>query len=105
MYESDEWIGGSSLIPHLGGHVSRRVVSSYFLASSFMWQFLYFLPLPHGQGSLRPTFAPTLRIGSVFLASPPVFVVCSAASVSAWRDCKAEMAADWVARAPAHRAI
>src|SRR5208337_4925959 len=22
------------------------------------WHFLYFLPLPHGQGSLRPTFSP-----------------------------------------------
>src|SRR5262249_46505406 len=22
------------------------------------WHFLYFLPEPHGQGSLRPTFAP-----------------------------------------------
>ena len=33
-----------------------------------MWQFLYFLPLPHGQGSLRPTFSPRLRIGSGFLS-------------------------------------
>src|SRR5262249_52733551 len=35
-----------------------------------MWQFLYFLPEPHGQGSLRPTFWPRLRIGSVTFTSP-----------------------------------
>ena len=35
-----------------------------------MWQFLYFLPLPHQQGSLRPSSRPLLRI--VWgLASPP----------------------------------
>src|SRR6478672_9036277 len=33
-----------------------------------MQQFLYFLPLPQGQGSLRPTFAVRLRIGSFGLA-------------------------------------
>src|SRR5699024_3404580 len=29
----------------------------YFVYSNhiFPWQFLYFFPLPHGQGSLRPT--------------------------------------------------
>jgi hypothetical protein len=26
--------------------------------------FLYFLPLPHGHGSLRPTFGPVLTIGT-----------------------------------------
>jgi hypothetical protein len=26
--------------------------------ASLPWQALYFLPLPHGQGSLRPTFRP-----------------------------------------------
>ena len=25
------------------------------------WHFLYFLPEPHGQGSLRPTFSPVTR--------------------------------------------
>ena len=30
----------------------------------FMWQFLNFLPLPQGQGSLRPTRSSRLRIGS-----------------------------------------
>src|SRR5438270_11830952 len=33
-----------------------------------MWQFLYFLPLPHGHGSLRPTRSPRLRIGSGFFS-------------------------------------
>ena len=35
----------------------------------FMWQFLNFLPLPQGQGSLRPTRWPRLRIGSGFLSA------------------------------------
>src|SRR5262249_12985902 len=45
-----------------------------------MQQFLYFLPLPQGHGSLRPTFWLRLRIGSCFLPSPPALVVpcCSA---------------------------
>ena len=38
-----------------------------------MWQFLYFLPLPHGHGSLRPTFV-VLRIGSGFFVASPAFV-------------------------------
>ena len=33
--------------------------------------FLYFLPLPQGQGSLRPTRGPRLRIGSTVAASCP----------------------------------
>src|SRR5262249_35144216 len=32
-------------------------------SSTSMWHFLYFLPLPHGQGSLRPTRGP-LRTGT-----------------------------------------
>ena len=28
------------------------------------WQLLYFFPLPQGQGSLRPTFGATRRIGA-----------------------------------------
>ena len=35
------------------------------------WQFLYFFPLPHGQGSLRPTFFSRLRIGSITLGAWP----------------------------------
>src|SRR5579871_770806 len=30
------------------------------------WHFLYFLPLPQGQGSLRPTFSPSRRTVSTF---------------------------------------
>src|SRR5580693_9465433 len=38
--------------------------------ASTPWHFLYFFPLPHGQGSLRPTFSPVLRCAGL-LASPP----------------------------------
>src|SRR5436190_2942197 len=37
-------------------------------SSMSMWHFLYFLPLPHGQGSLRPTRGP-VRTGSVRAAA------------------------------------
>src|SRR5690349_11628950 len=40
-----------------------------------MWQFLYFLPLPHGHGSLRPTRSLVLRIGSIFFGASPELVV------------------------------
>jgi hypothetical protein len=33
-----------------------------------MQQTLYFLPLPQGHGSLRPTFSARLRIGSFFFS-------------------------------------
>src|SRR5436190_24364625 len=33
-------------------------------------QFLYFLPLPHGQGSLRPTLGPPRRTGRSMAYSP-----------------------------------
>jgi hypothetical protein len=37
------------------------------------WHFLYFLPLPHGHGSLRPTFgAPPFEAG-LEAAAPPSF--------------------------------
>src|SRR5947209_3773563 len=39
-----------------------------YTAALRMQQFLYFLPLPQGQGSLRPTFSVRLRIGSGFLS-------------------------------------
>src|SRR3982751_3182058 len=35
------------------------------------WHFLYFLPLPHGQGSLRPTFGSS-RLTCFTTSSPPV---------------------------------
>ena len=37
-----------------GAARSRRLIRSAY--ASLPWQCLYFLPLPHGQGSLRPTF-------------------------------------------------
>src|SRR5439155_6122365 len=63
-------------------------------ACSRMWQFLYFLPLPHGHGSLRPTRSLVLRIGSIFFGASVEFVVMpfwpSAAAVS-------RGAASWIA--------
>src|SRR5436190_9388475 len=35
------------------------------------WHFLYFLPLPHGHGSLRPTFGSS-RLTVLITSSPPV---------------------------------
>src|SRR5690242_21941479 len=35
------------------------------------WHFLYFLPLPHGHGSLRPTFGSSRRT-VLMTSSPPV---------------------------------
>jgi hypothetical protein len=44
---------------------------------------LYFLPLPQGHGSLRPTRGPTLRIGSSFCsASVPAIAACCWRSIS-----------------------
>src|SRR5258705_13740299 len=35
--------------------ISRTLSSMVFLRVQAPWHFLYFLPLPHGQGSFRPT--------------------------------------------------
>src|SRR5260370_7220268 len=43
------------------------------------WHLLYFFPEPQGQGSLRPTFAPTL---TAFGASPSPAPVLSSKSLS-----------------------
>ncbi len=43
--------------PLRAAHRSRRARSQ---ASARPWQCLYFLPLPHGHGSLRPTFCSAL---------------------------------------------
>ena len=42
------------------------LIRESFLRSDSMWHFLYFLPLPHQQGSLRPSFG--ISFGA---ASPP----------------------------------
>ncbi len=43
------------------------------------WHFLYFFPLPHGQGSLRPTFSPVRRCVG-WLDSPPPCRLAAASS-------------------------
>src|SRR5580765_1221955 len=35
------------------------------------WHFLYFFPLPHGQGSFRPTFGSSRRTVATLASSPP----------------------------------
>ena len=45
------------------------------------WQDLYFLPLPHGQGSLRPTAFMAFSESSFFGSAPPV------PARSAWSIC------------------
>src|SRR5262245_908193 len=65
-------------------------------AACRMWQFLYFLPLPHGQGSLRPTFSPRLRIGSGFLSPlwlPAIAALCWLAMLA---SLSAPAAVSWV---------
>ena len=49
---------------------------------SLPWQCLYFLPEPHGHGSLRPTFCPSRTKGCARSAPSPVSSAsaCSAAS-------------------------
>ena len=49
---------------------SRRLKEHY---SFLPQQFLYFLPLPQGQGSLRPTFLATFFVP----AGPPAALACS----------------------------
>jgi len=49
-----------------------------FAQLSFPWQCLYFLPLPQGQGSLRPTLGRARSCGIGFFSSP----VAAAASAS-----------------------
>src|SRR6476620_8674830 len=55
-----------------------------YAAQPFLIQHcLHFLPLPQGQGSLRPTFGSKLRIGSIFLsASVPAMAACCWRSIS-----------------------
>jgi len=53
---------GQKLIDDTGyvslGKTPQGVQTAYI----FPWQFLYFLPLPQGQGSLRPTFGISRRM-------------------------------------------
>src|SRR5271157_1645150 len=43
------------------------------------WHFLYFFPLPQGQGSLRPTFSPVRRC-TVWLDSPAPAILAASSS-------------------------
>src|ERR1043166_7018271 len=65
----------------------------------FMQQFLYFLPLPQGQGSLRPTRAPRWRIGSCFFSVccwlPWMAAICWAWMLPSGGACMAGPAASW----------
>src|SRR2546423_15671711 len=50
------------------------------------WHFLYFFPLPHGHGSLRPTFGSSRRMVFGTASSPPTRGGCwaPAARAGAW---------------------
>ncbi len=57
----------------------RRTGDQFMPRSTRMWQALYFLPDPHGHGSLRPIFLPVFRSGSC-LTSP----LLAAIAASCW---------------------
>src|SRR5262245_56081348 len=68
-------------------HHSPLTTHHYRFTAVLMQQFLYFFPLPQGHGSLRPTLAPKLRIGSIFFSPwlPAMAWSCG--------DCRAEATA------------
>src|SRR5437667_9463037 len=72
-----------------------------------LWQFLYFFPLPHGHGSLRPTLSRVLRIGSAFLSLAALVVAFESASLAgALRACwESDIACACEATAPANQAF
>src|SRR5262249_16789371 len=43
----------------------------YICHAAAPWHFLYFLPLPHGHGSFRPTFGSSRRTVLTSASSPP----------------------------------
>ena len=49
---------------------AARHSASRAASSSLPWHFLYFLPEPHGHGSLRPTLGRSRRTGSALAPSP-----------------------------------
>src|SRR5207253_7292848 len=59
-----------------GGGIGWRQIDRHRYVS-LPWQCLYFLPEPHGQGSLRPTFCVWRTIGCAFF-----FVAASASATS-----------------------
>ena len=54
----DEIQGRQSIVSKVGGPQVTRKARNY---TSAPWHFLYFLPEPHGHGSLRPTLSPVRR--------------------------------------------
>src|SRR5439155_12659336 len=50
---------------------SRLSTDDYRVHAAAPWHFLYFFPLPHGQGSLRPTFGSSRRTVFTAASSPP----------------------------------
>ena len=61
--ETSTWAGRTSDFWGTS-RTSSKVRASGNLSSSIQptpWHFLYFFPLPQGQGSLRPTFLPSRR--------------------------------------------
>src|SRR5262249_45846777 len=79
---------------HMTGLVYGTLPQATYFAADFMQQFLYFLPLPHGHGSLRPTLSILLRSGWTFFPSPRAFVCWARTSSAAAR---ARGASAWVA--------
>ena len=64
----------------------ERAIRNDNLCVYSIQHFLYFLPLPHGQGSFRPTFASrTTEILGGMACVDILFMVCCAAVYSSWR--------------------
>lgn len=61
--------------PALGGALSGLQLATFQL--SWPWQCLYFLPLPHGHGSLRPIFG-----SSRCICTTPCWAACTCAASS-----------------------
>src|SRR5271165_6384729 len=81
-------VGGLPTSEHIQTFTNLEL--HYYPTAFRMQQFLYFLPLPHGHGSLRPTFSLRLRIGSGFLS--PFWLLLMAATFWPWTLCSATVA-------------
>src|SRR5947207_1802881 len=63
-------------------------------AASFPQHFLYFFPLPHGHGSLRPTFGASFTIcrtltGASSSPPPPAGTISALGTVAGWASASA----------------
>jgi len=64
-----KWLPRPGSCPNVGPDPRKKTgASPGFHQASLPWQALYFLPLPQGQGSLRPTLTPALMPTSGMLA-------------------------------------